>query len=219
MKIPKRKRSKLTSTIVGLVSFVVIAGAGGIYYSSLILPHAPTAENTKPPIVTRDASKKVANNSTTFTPLSEIPTRITIEKIGVNAPIEPLGLTPDGLMDAPKTNEGVGWYDKSARAGEDRYAMLLDGHYGTEEQPAVFKRLVELTTGDTISITGQKGAILTYALVETEQRWASDVDMKKALNRYPDTEQSLTIITCEGLFDAVNSTYDKRTVVYAKRIK
>lgn len=153
-----------------------------------------------------------------FAPLSERPVRIAIDKIGVDATIEPVGLTDDGLMDAPDSNYLVGWYDQSALAGEDDYAMLLDGHYGTDTIPAVFRELTALEVGDSITVYGENGAKLEYKVVETDQRYTEDVDMEKALNTYGDSEQSLTIITCEGLYDSVNVTYDKRTIVYAERV-
>ncbi len=160
-----------------------------------------------------------ANASTPFADISEIPKRIMIDKIGVDADIEPVGLLDDGMLDAPKTNELVGWYDKSARAGDDQFAMLLDGHYGTQEAPAVFWRLLELEVGDTIHIQSTKKTILKYEVKETERQYAEDVDMKKALYPYRDGAQSLTIITCEGEFDPLNMTYDRRIVVYAERVE
>ncbi len=96
--------------------------------------------------------------------------------------------------------------------------MLLDGHYGSDTKPAVFRRLVELEVGDSIEITGDGGSILKYEVAESYQRYAEDVDMKKALYPYRDEVQSLTIITCEGLYDPVNVAYDKRTILYAIRV-
>lgn len=148
----------------------------------------------------------------------ETPTRIIIDKIGVDAAIEPVGLTEDGLMDAPKTNEAVGWYEQSARLGENNYAILLDGHYGTETSPAVFRDLINLEIGDTI-LVGAAENIATFRVVEIDQSDVEDVDMKKALYPYRSGVQSLTIITCEGEYDPVNITYDKRRIVYAERVE
>lgn len=216
MKIQKRKRTGLRKISLLAVVTGLLIGVGGLYYFLTQYLAAPQ------PGVSSSITSKVSKNpsaTSTFEPLSEIPLRITIKKIEVDAVIEPLGLTDDGLMDAPKTNEGVGWYNKSARAGEDTYAVLLDGHYGTKARPAVFYRLAELVIGDEITVTGQKGSIFTYQVVEKEQQYVYDVDMKKAFNLYPNTEQSLTLITCEGKFDAASETYEKRTILYAKRIK
>lgn len=147
-----------------------------------------------------------------------MPVRIKIDKIGVDATIEPVGLTEDSDMAAPDTNELVGWYNQSARVGDSNYAMLLDGHYGTASKPAVFYHLSNLKAGDTIEIVGDKGTTLRYEVAESYQRDVDDVDMKKALYPYEEGVQSLTIITCEGLYDPVHRTYDKRTILYAVRV-
>src|SRR5690606_7545260 len=213
MKMPQRKRN---SFIRGLkLSFWValLVGCGYIYYLSTMPLDAPQ-QSVLPPVVA-ESVPEVGKEE--FEALSEAPASIKIDKIGVSATIEAVGLTEDGLMDAPKTNEGVGWYDQSSRLGEDRFSVLLDGHYGTPAEPAVFYRLAELVVGDTIKLIGANGAILTYEVVETEQQYTADVDMEKALNLYPDTIQSLTIITCDGNYDESAATYDKRTIVYAKR--
>lgn len=121
-------------------------------------------------------------------------------------------------MDAPLTNEGVGWYDKSARAGEDAFSVLLDGHYGIGNRPGVFRRLPELKLDDVIRLEGDGGAVLEYKVVEMEQQLTEDVDMRKALYPYRDGVQSLTIITCEREYLPDQETYDKRTIVYAERV-
>lgn len=215
MKIPKKKRRIFPKVVLVVLTATLLGAAGFAYYAytqhqATQPPSAPVVSIPKP---IKDEDKKPA-----FAPLSEVPARIAIKKIGVDATIEALGLTADGFMDAPKTNEGVGWYDKSAKAGEGKYSVLLDGHYGTAAQPAVFYRLAELKNGDTIKLTGEKGTVLTYEVVEKAQQPVGEVDMKKAFKRYPGAGQSLTLITCEGNYDASKSAYDKRTIIYAKRI-
>lgn len=189
-----------------------LIGIGATYYVAQ-LNDQPANKNVP--------TSKVQTPDTTTPPLasvSETPSRLIIEKIGVDAAIEPVGLTSTGAMDAPRTNEGVGWYDKSALAGHSDFAVLLDGHFGTDANPAVFYKLSELIIGDTILIRGENGAQLTYKVVETETKNLEDVDMRKALYPYSEGSQSLTIITCEGTYDQGRSTYDKRSIVYAERV-
>src|SRR5690606_268368 len=126
-----------------------------------------------------------------FAALSESPAKLSIEKIGVtDAPILPVGLTPDGDMDAPATLNEVGWYNKSAKAGESEYAVLLDGHYGTDDKPGVFYRLRELAKNDSIALVGAKGSQLTYKVVEIETAPLEQVNMRKALMPYRPRAQS-----------------------------
>lgn len=214
MKLPKKQPNKLLRVVWILLALLVVVVGAYLYYQST--KGQPTPRAVEQNQVAEDTDKDKASK---FPQLSQTPVRIMIDKIDVDAPIEPVGLTDDGLMAAPDTNELVGWYEQSARAGEDRYAMLLDGHYGSDTVPAVFRDLIKLELGDSIKVQGEDGAILKYKVVETDRHYAEDVDMKKALNPYRPGAQSLTIITCEGQYDPVNVTYDKRTIVYAERVE
>lgn len=209
MKLPEKHPNRLKRAVVILMCLLVTVAVG--YFSFDKLNNQSTPKQSSPITVEKKSEKK-------FAAISQTPARIMIDKIKVDATIIPVGLTNDGMMDAPNSNELVGWYSQSARAGEDKYAMLLDGHYGTDSKPAVFRNLATLELGDSIQIQSDKGTILRYKVVETDQRYAEDVDMQKALYPYRKGVQSLTIITCEGLYDAKNVTYDKRTIVYAERV-
>src|SRR5690348_15382799 len=48
--------------------------------------------------------------ATATNPGAGLPVRIKIPAIGVDAAIEYVGLTPDGLMDVPKKWENTAWY-------------------------------------------------------------------------------------------------------------
>lgn len=216
MKIRKQK-SRLPAL---LSSALLIVGA-----SSAVLYFEPfTASPDLKPVTTQRVAtppveaKPVDEALQDFAPLSEQPTRLVVDKLGIDAEIEPMGLTAAGLMDDPDTNEGVGWYQQSARAGEATYAMLLNGHYGVE-YPGVFRNLDQLDPGDTFEVYGDAGAKLRYKVVETLQQKTEEVDMTRALYPYREGVQSLTIITCEGDFDPAIATYDRRTVLYAERIQ
>lgn len=191
-------------------------GAGVYFY----IDHSREGSTTQFAAVTERAPTKdeTVDQSLTNPATPEIPARIVIDKIAVDATIESVGLTDDGMMDAPNSNHTVGWYHQSAKAGESKLAMLLDGHYGIGQAAAVFRRLPELTLGDTIAVHGEHGATLTYKVVETEQQYTEDVDMRKALYPYRPGVQSLTIITCEGEYLPEAATYDRRTIVYAERV-
>lgn len=215
MKLPKRRVNKVAVTMWTLLLVALAAGASVVIDSQLKDDAAPVKQIPLTDLQVKQAPKPAA--TPTLPEVSETPVQITIDAIGVDAEIITVGLTSDGLMDAPNSNELVGWYDKSSPAGGTEFAMLLDGHYGTKEQPAVFHRLADLKVGDVITIKGADGTVLEYRLVETKQQEVEDVDMKKALYPYRDGVQSLTIITCEGLYDPINATYDMRTIVYAER--
>ena len=204
MKIIRHHRLRTIPIICGVVLLAVAVGAVVVYQ-----------KNRRTVVVAPQGVVK----SVSLPIFSEQPTRLTISKINVNAPIVSLGLTNTGAMAAPNNNTDIGWYNKSAKAGETAYAMLLDGHKGVAGDWGVLRRLGDVAKNDEITVTTEKGKVLTYQVRETETKAQNDVDMERALMPYNNGSQSLTIITCEGTYSKTQDTYDKRIVVYAERIR
>ena len=212
MKITRRKHQRKAIWFKAGACFIAgILTIGAVYFYASQSSSAPQST----PKVAQTAPEE---STPKFAKLSETPARLKIGKINVDAPIIPVGLTKDGDMDAPNNVTDIGWYNKSAKAGEGKYSVLLDGHHGVNER-AVFERLNEVAVGDTISLITSQGTILSYIVRETETRPHQEVDMKKALLPYKKSVQSMTIITCEGTYSNTKKTYDNRTVVYAERVK
>ena len=207
MKLQHKKLNRKPRLITMGVLLVGI-GVGGSYIMSNTT-HSPQGSHKA-----ASQDQPIAQNNLASS--IQTPVRMEIEKISVNAAIKPVGLTPDGAMDAPKTNDYIGWYNKSAKVGESNMSILLDGHYGTKQNPAVFFRLSELVNGDTVVLHGEGGLKKTYQVTKIETLPLEKVNMKGAL--YPPTKntETLTIIPCDGEYDESRNTYNDRTVLYAK---
>lgn len=211
MKIQQKKRqSRVRKLWIGaFLSIIVVSAAAYLIYQKTTTNH-PSSDQ---PVA------QTQSETSGLSVFSEMPDRLKIDKIGVDAKIVSVGLTDDGAMDAPSNLADVGWYNQSSKAGESNYAILLDGHHGVGIERGVFERLGEVAEGDQIVLTSDKGTKLTYKVREVETKPYRDVDMNRALNTYEPNLQSLTIITCEGQYSQAEATYDQRTVVYAERIK
>src|SRR3989344_5889270 len=63
----------------------------------------------------RDGSALLVENAAVITHPkqlnSELPTRLKIPKINIDASVEYVGLTPDGAMDVPKGRVNVAWFN------------------------------------------------------------------------------------------------------------
>ena len=81
-------------------------------------------------------------------PVSTAPiTRVSVPRVGINAPVEVLTLDGAGAMQDPRTPSAVAWYDFSARPGQ-LGNVVLAGHVDYEKYgPAVFWRLRDLKPG------------------------------------------------------------------------
>lgn len=142
----------------------------------------------------------------------EVPARIEIEAIGVDAGIEILE-TVGGEMQQPTDAERATWYKESARIGETGN-IVIAGHLNWWNVPeAVFGRIATLQPGDTIVLTGEDGAEMMYEVERVTQEDAFAEPAAEVIGNA--AEPTLTLITCGGEWDATESLYNERTVVRA----
>lgn len=136
--------------------------------------------------------------------------RLVIASIGVDAPIEVIGVDADNVMQTPSLPTSVGWYDFSAHPGEAGnivFAGHVDYHdYGK----AVFWYLDQLQPGDTIDVYTDRGTIVTYRVTDIGSIDAN-ADAQSVIA--PTSTPTITLITCEGHFDPSTRHYDRRLVV------
>lgn len=175
-----------------------------------------SAEDSK---ATKEASKVVsANNSLldTYKVADDLPRAIYIKSSGVAARLMPMSVNDDSSLQAPQNIIDAGWYNESAKPGDDG-AILVDGHFGTElGVEAVFNRLEKtIEIGDMVEIERGDGSRLEYKVVNTENISLKDVDMNKLLVTYGGAKQGVNIITCSGDYTSDGSTRDHRFIVYA----
>jgi sortase (surface protein transpeptidase) len=153
----------------------------------------------------------------------EVPVRLTIPKLKVDAPIVAFGLDQlekDGSLPAPKRANDVAWYDYSGRAGEANNAVFA-GHVDWNGASAVFARIKELVNGDQVVLTGAGGTRFTYEVLGCD-----DVECHLPLSSTPNVDEfvgfssfaHLTMITCEGQWDRINRDYSNRRIVRARLV-
>lgn len=154
----------------------------------------------------------------TSLPLVGLPARLTIPTIGVDAAVESVGLTPEGLMDVPKDFNDVAWYHLGPRPGEPGNAVI-DGHVDSAvEGTAVFWKLHSLVPGDVIVVTGDDGT--DYRFVVTETAAYDDADAPLARIYGPADGAHLNLVTCDAAssFDRHIGSYQGSYVIYTDAI-
>src|SRR6185436_19306825 len=82
--------------------------------------------------------------------VSETVMQLKIPEIGLNAPVESVGVTSHGAMDVPQGMSNVAWFNLGPLPGE-RGSAVIDGHFGAKDGiPTVFDNLHKLQKGDRI---------------------------------------------------------------------
>lgn len=202
--------------IGGLVAALgVFLGRGAVLGVGLSLPGRaqPAAVVTATPPVpapTTAQSDLLARARAIVAPAAQ-PTRLAVPAIGVDAPVESVGLDAQGRMATPSRAENVAWFKPGATPGDAGNAVIA-GHLDWTSGPAVFYRLSRLKKGDELSVLREDGTRARF-LVESSAMLPYDAATDGLFTKTgPPT---LTLITCAGAWDRARATYLQRLVVRA----
>ncbi len=143
------------------------------------------------------------------------PVRIRIPGISVDAEIERVGLTKNGLMDVPKSPWNTAWYKPGARPGETGSAAIAGHVDWVNGERAVFADLKTLKTGDKISILDDKGAVINF-VVHKSKTYDAEADAVDVFTS-TDGKAHLNLITCKGEWDKTAKQYTERLVVFTDK--
>lgn len=146
--------------------------------------------------------------------LPGLPYNIKIPEIKVDAYVEHVGLTLDGVLDSPVDPHNAGWFNGGTIPGEIGSAVI-DGHSGWKDyEPTVFDNLYKLRKGDKIFIESDTGVITTFVVYKLKtydkDDEASDVFIST------DKKAHLNLITCGGVWNEEEKGRESRVVVFAE---
>ena len=148
---------------------------------------------------------------------AEIPDRIVIPAINLDAPITPVALLfkqgdPAAQWQVPNQRM-AGWLDDSAKLG-DVGNLVLDGHHNVYVR--VFERLKDLKPGAEIIIYGESRAIkysLTARTLLLERGQPEQIRLEHAKYIAPTPDERLTLVTCWPPTD-----YSHRLILVARPV-
>jgi hypothetical protein len=129
--------------------------------------------------------------------------------------IEPAGITRIGLMDVPRNLANAAWLKTGARPGA-RGQAVIDGHLDSVGGPALFAGLHLLKPGDNIFVSDANGAELTFAVTAVELQPLRGFPTLRVFG--PASGRFVNLITCAGIYDPTDHTYDHRLVVFTQLV-
>lgn len=136
------------------------------------------------------------------------PVRLIIPSIGLDDPIEGVGVDKNGDMAVPSgKTSNVGWYDKGTIPGQIGSAVI-DAHVF-----AAFAQLKQLPIGADIYVQTESGATLHFVAEEADTYPLAEVPVRRLFTG--NDAARLNLITCAGRLIDNNTTYDHRLIVYA----
>lgn len=209
----KRRMSRHSSpwqwqlrTQFAALTLIVLGIGGSLYFAANLNIHIALE-----PVVSAQtlATAETAPPSPTTLPRS-VPTQIRIARVGINAPITPVGLKFDKSMEIPAYNQ-AGWYNLAPTPGELGPAIIV-GHVDSPNGPAVFWRLRELQPGDIVEIDRADSKIVKFKIDKVKQFPSNNLPTQEI---YGDIDHAgIRLMTCSGTFDRQTRRYDQNIVAF-----
>lgn len=145
-----------------------------------------------------------------------LPIRLTIPKIDVDAEVVSIGITPTWLLDIPDDITKVGLYHLWPIPWE-KGSAVIDGHFGwINKKPAVFNNLFKLQKWDEIHLHDDEWNIVIF-IVNQLKIYDQNDDTTDIFNSN-DWQSHLNIITCGWVWDKTKQSYTKRLVVFSDKV-
>jgi hypothetical protein len=147
------------------------------------------------------------------------PRLVRIPELGALAPVEQVGVLPDGSMEIPDDIRVVGWYATAHRSvgPGDPGTAVIAGHLDSRAQGrGALHGLSRLEVGSMIEIVHADDRVSRWQVdrMLTTPRDALPVDVLFAREGSP----RLALVTCGGTFDARTRSYSHNTIVLARLI-
>ncbi|MEU4669622.1 class F sortase [Amycolatopsis sp. NPDC023774] len=142
------------------------------------------------------------------------PTSVSIPKIGAKSSLVSVAVNLEGKISVPsvKTPMQAAWYRLSPVPGEVGPAVVL-GHVDGDKKPGIFYKLKDLVPGDEVDIDRSDGKKLKFTVDHLTQVPKDQFPQDAVYSN--STKPELRLITCGGVFDHAEHSYEDNIVVYA----
>ncbi|WP_167166457.1 class F sortase [Saccharomonospora amisosensis] len=198
--VPRSKRHQLRrggTVVAALLLALTSAGCG-------------SSEKPAPP-----AERSAPTSVPVTKPYDKLrPTKVSIPKIGANSSLLAVAVNTKGEIAVPPAENPMqaAWYRLSPVPGETGPAIVL-GHVDGGGEPGIFNRLHELAAGDEILVERSDGERLRFVVDHSLQVPKEEFPTEAV---YGNTDKpQLRLITCGGVFDRAEHSYEDNVIVYA----
>jgi hypothetical protein len=227
--VPSPSRRQLVLVALAAVGAVLAAGLAGVVRSGgddgtaltspppsprtgdpqPAAPAPPTATTPVPFVPVQDAAVGAQPVPDVLAPVS-----LTLPTLGVEVPVDPVGVDDDGQMEIPPLAERAGWYRFGPAPGSDEGAAVIAAHVDSVASAGLgpFAKLRDLDPGDQAVVQLADGATVTYTVREVTSSPKTDVTWPDVFVR--DGPPELVLITCGGRWVPQIRHYSDNVIVY-----
>lgn len=150
-------------------------------------------------------------------PPVDLPERLVVPAIAVDARVQTVGVDAKGRMGLPTNFTDVAWYKHGPKPGGSGSAVIA-GHLDTAvDDKAVFAKLSSLKKGDDVYVIDKTGEKIHFRVTKKEVYDDTKAPLEKIFDQ-KGVSARLNLVTCDGTWDPKAKNYDKRLVVYSERV-
>jgi LPXTG-site transpeptidase (sortase) family protein len=140
------------------------------------------------------------------------PVRLVVPSLKIRAPILPIEINEQQVLDPPRNPRDVGWWKRSAQPGAEKGQTVLTGHT-VHTGGGVMDRLGKLRRGQVVRVVTPKGTMVYRATRVVT--WSKAELAEHAVDIFAQERKDtrLVLITCTGW---TGSSYTGNIVVFAQ---
>jgi LPXTG-site transpeptidase (sortase) family protein len=213
------RRGGLTLAAVAVVAALVLVAI--VIRAQVSAPEPRSAGRIDPPAPSHRSSQSSSDQSSAGKPgpvplPPSRPLSIRIPAIGVDTPVYPIGLAPDGTLAVPQPGphlNNAAWFENSPTPGQPGPA-IIEGHVDSVEGPSVFFELGAVKPGDRIFVRRQDGRMLTFEVNAVRDFLKAEFPTTLEYGSQQANAPTLRLITCSD-FDTSIEHHVGNEVVFA----
>ncbi|NAZ88419.1 class F sortase, partial [Kineococcus indalonis] len=142
------------------------------------------------------------------------PVALRVADLGIDAPVDPVGVTGDGAVQVPADGARAGWYRFGPVPGEGGSAVLV-GHVDTaRDGPGALHPLARAEAGQVVEVVLADGTARRFAVTARREVAKAELPVQELFERTGPAR--LVLVTCGGEFDEQARSYASNVVVAAQ---
>lgn len=146
------------------------------------------------------------------------PTRVAIEGLGIDAPVDQVATDADGAMEIPEDVARAGWFRRGPAPGSEQGSSVISAHVDSRTQgKGAFYPLREISEGAEVVVEAADGVERTFEVTTLTRYGKDDLPISELFRR--DGAHQLVLITCGGDFDAATGQYAENIVAIAEPVE
>ncbi|MDN3494763.1 class F sortase [Planococcus sp. APC 4015] len=201
--------------VAALAAAAIVLGTAGCGASpAAVTPPVPT-ESSPPPVPPTPAVDVPVTAATPAPARQPVPpVRVVAASIGVDMPVVPVGVEPEGFMELVEDPAIAGWYRFGSDSAASEGNVVISAHVDSPDYPiGPLSRLRDLSAGAEIEVTDAAGTAHRYAVASVTYYPKTELPVDALFAR--SGGRALVLITCGGEYDPAVGRYTDNVVAIA----